>query len=352
MTSRDVGLVATADLARLRRMQRNQTTDIERKTLTDIRRRESEHAAAWTLFVLGAVFVSLATVYIMERISALRTIYPESYAWWTAVYEDVAYERPAGNWLHVSVQLAALRVEFSAYYWVQELVMRAPTMPRAGAEFLLLMTTHYGSNMRPIHFNGSAAQLRYTELGRFLPTDQGEDWTYIWESYNAKNAANASVNPWANVLFASVQALAASPAVRAYYRDASSRAGGYVEALYRGGLVEVAMTQGTSAKTGMEMVRFLMGEAPAPVIRDCTGTDRKHAATQGMAGSGMLGTIAVSLLGFRVPMLGEMASKLVVTAGAAVGGAVYGAVTCSTGNKIMTALFKPLANEVSNDGNS
>ncbi len=339
MSATDIGAVLHHGLARLRRLQHNETTKVERKTLADIKRREAEHAASWTAFLLGSLLLSLVSAYVAAKRASLRGIYPTAYAWWNDVYLSSAYERPAGNWPRVTVPSMALRVEFPTNYWVENLLMRADSMPRAGAEFLLIMLTHYSANMHPIHFNGGAQQLRYTDLQRFLPMDQGRDWTYIWTSFNATNASGAHVNPWAGVLFGSVQALAASPAVQAYYSDAPQRK--YLDALYHGGLVEVAMSLGTSATSGIDMVHFLIGATPSLTTLPCTTLDRLHHAVQTGATYGTLTLVVGTVFGLRFPAMGKIASHLIATGVACAAGVAQGAMTCKS-SAGLSSVFAPL----------
>lgn len=335
-------LLSNLDLQRMRRIQRNQTAKVEKKVLEDIERREDEHRAASIRWIILAVLLALVWTWMNAKLGSLRMTYSDAYDWWMVTYKGVEYAKSTGNYPLVTIPSIATRLEFPSYAWVQQLLMLQESIPRPGAEFVMIMITHFSQNMRPIHFNGSSNQLRFTELATFLPTDQGADWTYIWSSFNAKNTHGEPVNPWSGVLWSSVRAMGNSPAIRDYYSTTPNRS--FIESLYRGGLVEVAMTHGNDNTSGADMVRYLMGTTPDATPLPCSVGQKTNSAIQkgseyGTLALGVVMGLASVTKGSKLTM--QMGSRVFnlgthhVAAGACMAavsaGAIQGANQCETG---------------------
>ena len=254
----------------------------------DDARHARKHQAAF--FTVSLVLVA---VYVQFRLASLPGMYPRAYEWWTSSTGrlDPAYPTPQGSNPLMTVPNMAVRVEFPAAASVQQLLMTAPSVLRNGADFLLLMATHYSKSLKGVHWNGSSDQLRFEEMPSFLPTAQGKDWNYIWHAFNATNAKNEFVNPWAGVLWASPQAMANSPAVQEYYGSPPRR--GFLTALFQGGLTAVARTQATTDVSGEDMEHYLMGSKPVRLRGACGAAQRTNAMMQ----SGSMYACGVSLVG-------------------------------------------------------
>lgn len=228
---------------------------IDRKAAYDLERLEDARRFRRHLNrIIGLSVVSFC-VYAYLKIASLARVYPTAYAWW----KDTSDAKSAHP--QITVPHVALRVEFPAAYWVQTLRFASETIPLAGAQFLLEMASAHSTYLTRVHWNGTADALRYADRAQFLPIDAMRDgtvnWEYVWHAWAAKNDEGELVNPFAGVLFANVDSLIDSPAIKAYYADPPDR--GYIDALYYGGLVEVAMRYGTTKKTGADMVHHLMG---------------------------------------------------------------------------------------------
>ena len=325
-------LISGAKVAGLRHMALEQGAAVDRRALYDIERRVDEQNFRTHLnLLLGFAAVCLAG-YVYLKVASLARTYPAAYEWWES---SQAQYGPASESQHplITVPKMALRVEFPSYYYLQSLGMAAETVSESGAEFLLIMATKFAKYMRPVHWNGTAEELRYTDLELFLPIDKGKDWGYIWSSWDAKNAAGEYVNPWAGVLFTSYEAMANSPAFEAYYANPPDRR--YVQALFRGGLAEIAITLGSTDTTGPKMAQHLMGLQSGSYKVPCN--NRADQATQkalyygsmtAMAG-GMLGHATMKAAasgGFRGMFM--KALPLLITAGGLTAGAVTGAQEC------------------------
>jgi hypothetical protein len=279
--------------------------------------RASDHASK----VMFVVFSVALAAYVHAKVAALAMMYPKAYAWWESGYANSA-EQAEGSRPLITVPSMALRIQFPAFYWVKTLAMRDESVPIAGAEFLLLMASHYSRYLRAVHWDGSAAQLRFADLEVFLPTDQGQNWVFIWSAWNAKNAKGEYVNPWAGVLWASADAMQQSPAIRKYYANPPDRS--MIRALFQGGLVEVAVLESTAAKSGIEMVHTLMGESPQATAVPCSGIQRANAAMTSASTVMMLGSM---IAGARPGAIGK---TLALVSGASGGAALLGAHRCST----------------------
>lgn len=327
-------LVSDAAVAQLRRSAVQQGVLVDRKALFDIERRTDEHRFRGQMNLLLGVSVACLGAYVYIKVSGLAREYPVAYAWWER--SQALHGRGDSAHPQITLPKAALRVEFPAFYYVQSLAMVSESLPLHGAQFLVVMASHFSKYLRPVHWNGSAAELRYADYQRFLPPDaksaSGVRWTYVWAAWTAKNAAGDSVNPWDGVLFASVQAMANSPAVQAYYADVPDRR--YIAALFRGGLVEVAVTLGGTDTTGVEMARHLMGFQSGAYVIPCGGSRGERAVQTsleyGMYG-GMVGGLGGHALASRFAEMGSRGERfgkllpLLITAASFAGGAAKGA---------------------------
>ena len=291
-----MALVSGAEVASLRRSALQQTAAVDARALADVVRRGEEERFRGQMNGLLGLSAACVGVYVYLKLQSLSKEYPTAYAWW----DNAQLEGPEAEGEHslITVPSAARRVEFPALYYAQTMIMAAETLPLSGAEFLLSMATHFSKFMNPVHWNGSPAQLRRTYLDRFLPRDargkEGIRWSYVWSAWNKKNAQGELVNPWAGVLFSSPQAMANSPAFQAYYA-AENPSRGFVEALFDGGLVEVAVLYGASSKSGSEMARHLMGSEPTRTKVPCTS--RVSGAVQGSIEYGMYAGMAAGVGG-------------------------------------------------------
>lgn len=334
------GLVRSSDVTALRDMQDAQTRSVESKTLYDIERREALQRDDWHMVLFATGFVVCFVAFVVVRVQGLVYRHPRAYHWWDTTFASSLYARPLGTHPKITVPGCALRVEFPPAHWAATLLMSYQELPRAGADFLLLMVAEYGDTLHPIHWNGSSAQLRYEHLEDFLPRGPGTttqdskgnastNWAYIWRQFNAKNAAGALVNPWAGALWRDPKAMALSPAMQAYY-DAKAPRTDYIEALYRGGLVELAVTHAKKDVTGAAMVRHLMGTVSTTRADTCTPAKQSNNMVQGATEFGMYGTMGgpalakgiVSLAPRLEPRAGAIG--LAIAAGAAAFGAFAG----------------------------
>lgn len=322
-----MSVISGAKVAALRQAALQQGVAVDQRALYDIERRVDEQNFRSHMNLLLGLGAACLGVYVYLRIAGLAREYPAAYEWWATSSGAPA----AGTHPLVTVPKAALRVEFPAFYTLQTLAMTAETLPLAGAQFLLAMAGSFAKYMKPVHWNGSATQLRYADLDAFLPLDAKSggtvNWTYVWTAFNAKTAGGESVNPWAGVLFASYEAMANSPAFQAYYGSPADRS--YVRALYQGGLVEIAVTLGSTATTGDAMAEHLMGFQPGFTKVPCTsrvGKALQSSVEYGMYGA-MAGGMGGHLFASRLAGRGRIL-PLLLTLAAAGGGAAKGATEC------------------------
>lgn len=328
-------LVSGAKLAQLRNAVWAQEAAMDHKISVAIDRRVDEQRFRSHMNIVLTLSVACACVYAYIKIYSLKGMYPKAYAWWEVSQDE--HIRGAGHHSLVTVPAMALRVEFPSFYTLQTLFMSAETIPLAGAEFLLIMASTYPTRLRPILWNGSAEQLRYADIGQFLPLDAqrtgGVDWTYVWSSWRATNATKNYVNPWYD-LFPSATAMTNSPAFQAYYGTPPER--GFLQALFQGGLVEVALQFGNVHTSGYEMVQRLMGEQPESVKTPCPS--QLNAAVQSATQYGMYSSMVAGMSGHalatQLARIGPnmrrigMAMPIVFVAGAMGVGAVQGSRTC------------------------
>lgn len=306
-----------------------------------LKQRMRESSGSTTIIVM---LVVLASVYTVLKTQNLQIMYPQAYLWWeqTRQFIDAGHMiKPNGTHPLITVPRVALRLNFPAYYSLETFRMVAQSMHRSAAEFLMIMATNFSETLRPVHWNGSAEQLRANDIEDFLPLEQPDNWTYIWTKFNALNAKDEQVNPWGNgVLFQTPEQMMLSPAVRAYYNNDPS----YMKALYEGGLVQLAMTHATASNTGTDLVKFLMGSMPVSGRVECGAGQLSRSQQESMTGTMLVAVISIALTIFvGRNMIGKKvmtfatrhATSLRLLAGAAVtGSAVYGyhmgSKTCET----------------------
>ena len=338
MNTQSIGgsLISGASVAKLREAAVGQNLNIDHRLYYDIQRRTEEQEFRKHRNTLIRICVLCIGIYIYMKLSSLRDMYPVAYAWWDSTQR--MYPHGQGRFARITLPGAVLRMEFPYVYYLQEFLMITDALPVAGAQFLVYMVSHFGRFMRPMHFNGSAEQLRYTSVASFLPphakTDSGINWTYVWESWQSKNTDGALVNPWSGVLFTSVQALAASPAIQAYYADVPDRR--FIDALFHGGLAEIAVTFGNDHMNGADMVKRLMGVATSFTIVPCTTSSRIRKGVQtSMEYGGQAGMFSLTLHHFinnpqRATKPSRFAASIpfLITAGALVAGGARGGLKC------------------------
>ena len=284
-------LVRASDIAQLRDATRQRTLTLDHVLDSKIAKREEARRFSSHVHLFIGLSVACAGVYVYLKLTRLSSIYAAAYAWWGQAKESG--EPGRGAHILITVPNMALRVEFPAYYWLQNMRMAVPSISLAGAEFLLIVATHFSTGLRPAHWNGSAEQLRFKDIDLFLPLQKGADWDYIWTAWSATNAAGERVNPWAGVLYASRSALANSPAMKAYYANPPDR--GFVEALFRGGLAEIAVNYATDKTNGEEMVRHLIGYDTKARVLPCAPPGVRM-ATSAMA-YGSMSSMAAGMSG-------------------------------------------------------
>lgn len=344
------GLVDAAQLAQLRTSELAQGVRIDRRALYDIERREEEASFRHHLNLLLGFGVVALGAYVYLKIASLRRAYPLAYAWWETSQALYAKSAATGADVLVTVPSVALRLEFPSYYHLQTLLMAERTLPLAGAQFLMVMATHYSKQLRPIHWNGSAEQLRFADIDAFLPPDaagkSGIDWRYVWIQWTATNAAKQPVNPWVSALFASPQAMADSPAFQAYYGSHGAPPDrGMVRALFRGGLVEVAVQYGNVHTTGDEMAQKLMGVQAGATKVPCAS--KLDAAVQTSLQYGMIASMAGGMGGHAMASATEASRgvgrflPLLVAVGGFGAGAAKGAADCTASETSYSGLGAP-----------
>lgn len=229
-----------------------------------------------------AVVLGIAYVYV--RVSSLGSEYEDAYLWWAKSGKlETNDAMMAASHVDVTVPVCALRVEFPQLYRLQAAIMMVPSLPAEGAAFLLDMASQFGGDLKRAHWYGNATTLRFEDLVLFLPRQKPGDWGYIWEAWSAVDKSGAPVNPWMGVIFQDAKALANSPAIQAYYASPPDTA--FVDALFRGGLVEIALTLSSPARTGEQMVEYLTGFQAGYTLTACSSKRRAIAAATGAMGT-------------------------------------------------------------------
>ena len=352
-------LVAAGQLAQLRTSELERGLLTDRRALYDIERREEEAAFRHHLNLLLGLGVVALGAYVYLKIGSLGRSYPVAYEWWESSQALYAKSATTGADALVTVPSVALRLEFPSYYYLQTLLMTERTIPLAGAQFLMVMATHFSKELRPIHWDGSAEQLRFADIDAFLPPDasvgggkSGINWRYVWTKWTATNEAKQPVNPWVSALFSSPQAMADSPAFQAYYGSHGSPPDrGLVRALFRGGLVEVAVQYGNVHTTGDKMAQRLMGVQSGATKIPCAS--RLDAAVQTSLEYGMYASMAGGMGGHAMASrlatsegeskgLGSLVPLLVTVAGFGAG-AAKGASDCKASQTSYSGLGAPPA---------
>lgn len=361
-------LFSATKLADLRRLSVEQGVDVDRRILIDIERRVDEHTFRKQLNTIMGLAVVCVCVYVYLKIVSIAKQYPKAYEWWNS---QQVFAPGKGHYVQLTLPQAALRIEFPFFYQLQVLAMQAQSVSLAGAHFLVIMATNFAKYMHPVHWNGSAEQLRYDSLDQFLPPhakkSNGVDWPYVWAAWEAKNAKNQPVNPWGNgVLFTNVRALANSPAFQAYYADPPDRR--YIDALFHGGLTEIAVMLGNSDATGPAMAEHLMGVDSGFTKVECTGrvseavkTSMDYGMKTGMIGGvvGHLGAHSMSHMFARMPSGWKAVLRkpsrlsavlLTVAMATALGvGAAAGAAKCNESKTSYSGLGRGSGGQAQND---
>jgi len=302
-----MALVSESSLATQDLLLRQERARVQVETLRSVRREDArvkgvERAALWFLLGVVTLFISVSTT-----VSGLGLQFPEAYEWSKSQVDnlDPRFPRPQGA-TRVTVETAAVNATYPLLGTLGSLAFIMPKMSREGSLFLLQILGGYGKsrNIKGVHLNGSASQLRFDHLDLFLPTGNGStvksvpNWSYIWESWSALTASGDSANPWYNTLWLNEDEFRLSPAIQDYYGvdtgGAISRPPqrGLVESLFRGGLAYVAQNNFDDEITADQMVKNLLGRRFVQEGRPCKAVQVAHNAISNgtqWASYGMLG---------------------------------------------------------------
>lgn len=265
-----------------------------------------EHIAFFGLLAVILIFVSVHL-----RVASLESRFASAYKWWTSEfgYLNDQYPLPQGT-SNITVPSAAVSASFPLLAQLGGLAFMASPVTEQQALFLLDMVGSFGHSRKlaAVHFNGSESQLRYKDIEFFLPTSNGSwikeggsshfspNWDYVWVSFQAATK-NGSANPWANTFWRNRTEFTNSPVITDYYSDPPKR--GPIEALFRGGLCEVALTAMDDKTTARELITKFVGEEMTEVPLPCTAGQKANSAMQGAslgAGVGSLPAMSASLL--------------------------------------------------------
>lgn len=247
-----------------------------------------ERSVLWCL--MGIVVVSLS---IHHSVLSLDVQFPAAYAWSSSPTGalDSRYPEPQGS-TQVSVQVAAITASYPLIAQLGALAFLMPKIKREGALFILQMVGAYGEsrNLKGVHLNGSAEQLRYADLQSFLPTGNASvvkgqpNWSYIWAAWNARTEDGTSSNPFFNTLWQNITEFQLSPAIQDYY---GVDTGGsitrppqrtLIQSLFKGGLAYIASNNFENEVTASQMIKNLMSERYVQEGKPCDALQKTQAA--------------------------------------------------------------------------
>lgn len=301
--------------------------------------------------VLGLLVVGASMYFAVKR---LATQYPKAYHWWNN-YRAQTDNPPSKGSVQVTVQSAAVSAMYSGISFAMGLTFMATPLNRHAATFLLSMVSVYGSDLyddssnnfflrglTDVHWNGSPEQLGYEQRHKFLPpahqggiwlpSTQRLNWGYIWKYCWAAPVpgASGSANPWFLRIWPTVEVFMAAPIILDYYRENTVG----MDALFRGGLVQYALTMQNSGLTAPEMMHHLVGVTPTTVKAKCTKSQRINA---GMNSGMMAGGLGLLVMGAG----GPVGAPLFALGSAAVG-TIYGMHSAKTADCGSTLEFPDL----------
>ena len=273
---------------------------------------EAHSKASTTRFVLLLVLVCLILLLVSFyiRIRNLENFFPLPYKWWkTGSYSDIK-NPPALGPRKISVESCAISSVYPSFAWMMGLAFVATPLKPASAEFLLQMVSVFGEplyskgksvsldGLTAAHWNGSEDQLHFSEYrsflpppqqgGIYLPTTQKLNWSYIYHCWTAPvkgGKEGETANPWHRRIWPNEQAFVSSPMINDYYKKGRVDA---VEALFRGGLTEYALTMEQENKSAEDMLYYFVGEQPVQAKAKCQpGQDVAEGFSSFTTGMGM-----------------------------------------------------------------
>lgn len=294
------------DLQNIYRYQRKEVFDASDSKLEETLQKKKETRRLVFVFVIAFVIFSVAVTF---KIDSLKTEWTQAYEWWESPlgYNSTSYPNPMGS-NNITVQSAAICASYPLLSQAMGLTFQISPISQPQADFLLGMVSQFGisHHLAAVHWNGSQEQLRFKYIETFFPTENGAylqstdsagkttstpNWEFIWWSFAAETSSGKSANPWFGTLWPTVEDFKGSPAVQDYYSTPSNK--NAINALYRGGLCEVALSISDSTSTGSSMIQYLMGVKSTRVPGECTQLQKANKAIQNTFMAAGIGSIGI-----------------------------------------------------------
>lgn len=322
------------------------------RSIEDERERVKGRRTALIVFVAAVALIVFAINMSMRN---LQGQWPKAFAWWQSdkgFRNNFVFPSPLGLYDSVTIPSVAVSAAYHPLSNLFALSFQHATMTRGGALFLLQMIEVYGEwcDFVGIHWSGSSKQLNYKYMNEFLPLNaaatvdtSGElQWGYLWAAWNAFSQDDPSLpaNAFSMTFWKKVGDFQASPLVQNYFKgDDDARR--FFDALFNGGLVNVAINYFSPDTNPFEVMQQIFGKTMKVADRKCTTSDRVNSGVSfgsAMAGAGLMVAPLVSgLLGLFTGGLSVAAQGAVYlgtslttgTAGGLVGAYVLTGDTCA-----------------------
>ena len=312
------------------RMAQARRADAGRLRRVRARARVASVSRFQTTSLLVGILVSVA-VFVASRAHATRHTFDREFEWFEGERGYRRGERARGH-VHFSMWCLGIAVLYPNMYRLLTLTFTCRSIEVVPATFLMIMVREFASDLRAIHWAGSAEQLRRADLAHFV------SGYAAWDS---------PLNAF-RFLLPSAEAFESSFAVHEARRQLDTSMLG---ALYQGGLCHLALSHYSGRQSALDMARALLGRAVVHE-RSCDEEAASLAFESGL-GSGALAlttmttattaAASVSTLAGAGSALGAGAGKFAAAAAGPKGWAAMALVTVAVGAYAGYATYNDVA---------